>query len=96
MAFGRVTKTSCLVRFCTNATVTRKILMRISAWNVIKKYIYEDFNGSYMCVLFVRVQNCECSDTKTWLLKNLNVYLSNNFQNRLSNQNFHLLSASIP
>ena len=25
-----------------------------------KTYIYEDFNGCYMCVLIVRVQNCEC------------------------------------
>ena len=23
-------------------------------------YIYKDFNGGYMCVLIVRVQNCEC------------------------------------
>ena len=23
-------------------------------------YIYKDFNGSYICVLIVRVQNCEC------------------------------------
>ena len=31
--------------------------------------MYKDFNGGYMCVLIVRVQNCECTiqnvDTET-------------------------------
>ena len=51
-------------------------------------YIYKDFNGGYTCVLIVRVRNCECIGTK---LKQTNVYLSNKFQRRLSNWNFHLL-----
>ena len=54
-------------------------------------YIYKDFNVGHICVLIVRVQSCECSDTKMWKLKNLNVYLSNKFQGRLSTWNFHPL-----
>ena len=40
--------------------------MLISALNPLFEtmYIYKDFNEGYMCVLFVRVQNCECVDTK--------------------------------
>ena len=39
------------------------------------------FNGGYNCVLIVRVQNCECTIQNV----DTNVYLSNKFQDLLSN-----------
>ena len=51
-------------------------MIRIFAWNVIAR--------GHICVLIVRVQNCE-NEYKKRPLKNLNVYLSNKFQGQLSN-----------
>ena len=44
-----------------------------------QRIIYKNFNAGYMCVLIVRVRNCECM-LQNVILKHPNVYMSNKFQ----------------
>ena len=53
--------TRCVVVFLSNWGA---LIARINDLTFETTCIYNGFNGGYICVLFVRVQNCECATQK--------------------------------